>query len=200
MKRPGLRARYRQGYFALSQPQLDQEQAEDLMRAAAWNPLDATGLGLTVTATPFESSGGRWLRLEVRLDPRGIVLEKEAGRSKGGIDFLYIQKRQDNTVLASPVRRLPISVTAEQQEKAAALKPASGAPAAPSGAGDTIRAKLKRVRDGIERMQREGRDVSRVRALWSEFQKHAEQREHPLAMNALNEALQLVEAPDNSKR
>jgi VWFA-related protein len=117
LKRPGLRARYRQGYFALTQPELDQQQAEDLMRAAAWNPLDATGLGLTVTATPFESSGGTWLRLEVRLDPRAITLEKEAGRGRGSIDFLYIQKREDGTVLASPVRRLPISVTAEQLER-----------------------------------------------------------------------------------
>jgi VWFA-related protein len=117
VKQPGLRARYRQGYFSLTQPELDEKQAENLMQAAAWNPLDATGVGLTVQATPFQSTGGNWLRLEVQLGERSVVLEQKDGRWVGGIDFLYIQRREDGTILASPVRRLPISLTAERYEQ-----------------------------------------------------------------------------------
>jgi VWFA-related protein len=118
VKRPGLRARYRQGYFALTQPQLDERQAEGLMRSAAWNPLDATGVGLTVQATPFQSAGANWLRLEVQIAQPGVILEQQEGRWVGGIDFLYIQRREDGTVLAGPVRRLPINMSPESHERA----------------------------------------------------------------------------------
>ena len=88
-------------------------------------------------------------------------------------------------------------LSAEQQEKARALR---GAPTEPvAGNGDTIRGKLQRVRDGLERMKREGRDVTKVRELWNQFQEHAERREHQLAMKALNEALALIEAPAKGK-
>lgn len=91
-------------------------------------------------------------------------------------------------------------LSVEQQQKAASLKASASASNPTMGSGDMIRAKLQRVRDGIARMQREGRDVSEVRALWMEFQKRAEMRHHQLAMKALNDALALVEATEQPAR
>lgn len=83
-------------------------------------------------------------------------------------------------------------LTAEQQQRARTLREGPAAANA-AGSGETIPAKLQRVRDGLERLKREGRSTSEVRAKWLEFQQHAEAREHPQAMKALDEALGLIE-------
>lgn len=118
--RPGTSVRYRQGYFALAEPQLDEAQADNLMRASAWNPLDATGLGLTVGATRFESSGSNWVKLDVQIDGRDVVLQQKDGHWVGALDYLYIQRREDGAVVTSAVRRLDIDLTSEQRERARA--------------------------------------------------------------------------------
>jgi len=117
VNRPGTRVRYREGYFALPENTIDENQATDLMQAAAWNPLDATGIGVTVTATPFESSGKSWLRLEARVDGRAIVVRNNGGRWQGEIHFLYIQKLGDGTVTASPVKVMSIDLTPARYER-----------------------------------------------------------------------------------
>jgi hypothetical protein len=91
-------------------------------------------------------------------------------------------------------------LSAEQQAKAASLRDGGSAGVPKYGDGKLITEKLQRVRDGIARMQREGRDVEQVRALWDEFQKRAELRHHQLALKALNEALRIVETPQDSPR
>lgn len=117
VNRPGVRVRYREGYFALPEKPIDESQATDLMQAAAWNPLDATGVGVTVTATPFESSGKSWLRLEARVEGRAIVVRNNGGRFQGEIHFLYIQKLADGTVAASSVKVMPIDLIAARYER-----------------------------------------------------------------------------------
>jgi Spy/CpxP family protein refolding chaperone len=84
-----------------------------------------------------------------------------------------------------------VVLSADQQQRAMSLR--GTAQPAVAGSGDTIRLKLQRVRDGIERMKSEGRNVTQVRELWAEFQKRAELRHHQLAMQALNQALAIVE-------
>jgi hypothetical protein len=108
--------------------------------------------------------------------------------------------------IEAQIKRLRLKMTlvaksvlsAEQQQRAHSLRDTNTAPA--SGGGDTIPAKLQRVRDGLERLRREGRDVSAVRAKWAEFQQHAEAREHQLAMKALDEAIALLESPAGGKK
>ncbi len=117
VNRPGTRVRYREGYFALPEKTIDESQGTQLMQAAAWNPLDATGIGVTVTATPFESSGKNWLRLEARVDGHAIVVRNNGGRWQGAIDFLYIQQLGNGTVTASSVRRMAIDLTATRYER-----------------------------------------------------------------------------------
>lgn len=129
----------------------------------------------------------------------------------GFVVLLSVNKPDEAAVLAKfaevealeskiKVLRLKMTLAAkavlsvDQQQRAMALR-GSMPPPLP-GAGDSIRSKLQLVRDGIERMKIDGRDVTQVAALWAEFQKRAELRHHQLAMKALNDALVIVEAEE----
>src|SRR5262245_29681926 len=173
---------------------------------------------LLPNATALELSPEQQQRLREKLTPlqrEMPPLQKQMGDLNTALVALLAETNPDeDTVLAkyhelesveSRIKVLRMKMTlaaksvlsAEQQEKARALR---GAPAEPAaGNGDTMRAKLQRVRAGIERMKREGRDVTKVRELWNDFQQHAERREHQLAMKALNEALALIESPGKGK-
>ena len=51
-----------------------------------------------------------------------------------------------------------------------------------------------RYHEYLERWKREGRDVTRVRELWAQFEQAAEKRHHAEARRALDEALALLDA------
>lgn len=82
-------------------------------------------------------------------------------------------------------------MTPEQHAKAVQLK--SAQPTIP-GDGSWVRDRLQRVRDGIARWKKEGRDVSRVNALWEDFQKNVERHWYQQANRSLDEALRLLES------
>lgn len=91
-KIPGLRIRYRDGYFATSDlPDEHGEMQTDLARATK-NPVDSTSLRLRVTAKPLESAAARTFRLYLRLDARELLLQQSANEARdGGLDLLFYQ-------------------------------------------------------------------------------------------------------------
>lgn len=111
-----------------------------------------------------------------------------------------LTKFADLGVLEGQVKVVRIKMTllvksvlsADQQTKAMALKTAQ--PTLP-GDGSRIRDKLTRVRDGLARWKTEGRDMTEVMRLWKQFQQFSERHWHQQAIRALDDALNLLEAP-----
>ena len=95
VKRPGLRLRYRGGYFALPDVPLDPRQRQALMREAVGSPLDATSLGLSVRVTPVDVPGARTLKMELPIPARDVTLDSEGDRWTGAIDLLFVQLGSD---------------------------------------------------------------------------------------------------------
>lgn len=142
--------------------------------------------------------------LQTRMGP----LQQRMREETGALVAMLAQARPDEAaVLAqyeklnateNEVKRLRVRMTlqvkailtAEQQAKARELR--SGAVGA--SARDGIAGKLQRVKQGLERWKHEGRDVTRVRELWEEFQQAAEKRHHAEARRALDEALAILDA------
>jgi hypothetical protein len=101
VKLKGVRVRYRSGYNAFQ----DKPPTEDQMRAdllaAAWSPLESTGLGVTVRVTPLTVDGVEKLKLEVRLEGRELNLEEVEGKWQGAVNVLYVTQDEKGTQLAS---------------------------------------------------------------------------------------------------
>ena len=150
--------------------------------------------------------------LQTRMAPLQQRMREETGAL---VQMLAQAKPDDAAVLAqyeklnateNEVKRLRVTMTLrvkamltpEQQVQVRTLKSAPTAAASNSvPARDGVAGKLQRVKQGIERWKREGRDVTRVRELWDQFQQAAEKRQHAEAHRALNEALAILDTPQS---
>jgi len=88
VKRPGVRVRHREGYFAQPEEPGEPWYRDGVLSAAVWSPVDATRLGLTVRVTP---QAGARLDLELELDPRDVRLEQKEGIWQGAVDICLVQ-------------------------------------------------------------------------------------------------------------
>jgi hypothetical protein len=69
------------------------------LNASLWNPVDATGLRLTVAARP-SSTGG--LELAIQIDPRDISFQPKGGRRNCALDVWLVQlDRQEKQLRAN---------------------------------------------------------------------------------------------------
>jgi VWFA-related protein len=86
--RPDVELLYRRGYFAQPDEPAEAWYRQRVLDAALWNPVDATGLRLTVAVTPA-SGGGRDLALQVVADD--IAFRRNEGRWECSLDVWLVQ-------------------------------------------------------------------------------------------------------------
>jgi len=105
VQRPGVRLRHRSGYFAQPPEPADAWYRESVLSAAAWSPVDASRLGLTVHINPRNANA--W-DLELRLDPLDLSLEYSNGNWEGSLDvwFAQIGARDRHVLTTTHVARL----------------------------------------------------------------------------------------------
>lgn len=87
--------------------------------------------------------------------------------------------------------RMKAGLSAEQQAKARRLHAAAGT----AGRLGGMAAKLERLKQGIERWKREGRDVTQARELWERSRRLSEEGRDADAGAVLDEAQAILDAP-----
>jgi VWFA-related protein len=112
VKRPGLRLRARNGYFATPETVASEKERQALLRDAAVGPLDATGIGISIHAEVPDLPGISTLTAQIGLDVRELQLAEQNDRWSGTIDFLFLQSDDRGKVL-----------TALQESMAVAMRP-----------------------------------------------------------------------------
>ncbi len=113
----GLRVRHRRGYFALPDEPQDNRQRQAALAVAAWSPLEATGLGLTVRLMPGDGRAGNSVKLEIAIPPRDVALELEGDRWVGTVDVLFVQRNAEGAQLSGRRETVSIRVTRESYEQ-----------------------------------------------------------------------------------
>jgi VWFA-related protein len=88
VKRPEIELHYRRGYFAQPNEPVDAGYRERVLEAALWNPIDATGLRMTVQVTP--KSAGR-LDLALQIVARDIAFRRNGEHWECGLDVWLVQ-------------------------------------------------------------------------------------------------------------
>jgi VWFA-related protein len=102
VRRPGAQIQARKGYFAVLEPQKNEEvdqagQAE--LESATKSPVEFTSVGLTVSIRPELKDNPPRFTLTVNLDPHELGLAAEEGRWKGGIDLVLVQRDESGKAL-----------------------------------------------------------------------------------------------------
>ncbi len=105
--RPGVELHHRTGYFA--QPDEPQEQwyREETFEAAMFSPLDASGIGLTVTAA---GSDGDKLDLDLGIDAGDITFQPARGKWECSLDIWLIQMDRNEKHLKTDARTTNLSL------------------------------------------------------------------------------------------
>jgi VWFA-related protein len=97
VRRPGVKVRARNGYFALPEPKLTPQVRQFVIAEVARNPLDATGIGMNTTAQRVGDT--RTLKTGVLFDLSGITMEQQEGRYVGAVDVVMLALSDQNVVL-----------------------------------------------------------------------------------------------------
>ncbi len=106
--RPGVRLRHRRGYFAQPGVPADDGYRRGVLDAATWSPMDATGIGLTVRATPSKDGG---LTLALRLHAPDLSLQPAGDRWRGQLDVWLVQLGPGDTLLDTVSHVAGLSLT-----------------------------------------------------------------------------------------
>jgi len=87
--RPDVQVRSRKGYFAVADGFAGQKELHAAMEEALASPLESTSLGLTISVQPGPQEGQAifWMNL----DARGIHLDEDGERWRGGLRMVFRQ-------------------------------------------------------------------------------------------------------------
>lgn len=110
VRRPGANLRFRQGYFALPEPTFTEDAGERMMRAAAWNPLDSTGVRLLVRAKQFYAAGASRIKLDMKFVPQDVQLQFKDEHFRGALEYLFVQRKSNGTVYSTRVFRQELNL------------------------------------------------------------------------------------------
>lgn len=101
VNRPGVDLHYRRGYFAQPDEPADSRYRERVLEAALWNPMDATGIGLTVQAKPAAAGA---LDLALEISARDVTFLRKDERWESSLDTWLVQLDRKEKQVKSDAR------------------------------------------------------------------------------------------------
>jgi VWFA-related protein len=114
--------RYRRGYYAeLEPPKSDQDTMREALHSAALSPVDATGLGLLVTARATESNavaqstvlnpGERTVDLRIQVAPTQLLLKESPQHNRtGSLELFYLQRAATGEIVAMEGQQIDVNL------------------------------------------------------------------------------------------
>ena len=118
VKRPGARVRFRRGYFAMPEEQIDEKQRKEFLNEVAWSPLDATGVGIYARLVPPPPSADRSLMgIALLVNSHDITLHLDKDHWVGSVDVLFIQRAADGKVLNGTSKAINMNLKDETYKK-----------------------------------------------------------------------------------
>jgi VWFA-related protein len=111
---PGVEVRHRQGYFASPVPagSVGTKDRMAMLKEAALNPLEATGVGVTVKLTPFTGpTGAHKLEIDISPDLSDLTFQQVNGRWTGLFDVLAGQYSKQGKSLRGTTKTLSENMT-----------------------------------------------------------------------------------------
>jgi len=90
-QRPGLKLRYRRGYFDTAENQENNQTHQVELRDAVWSPLNAIAIGITATVKPSADNPAT-IDISLKIDHSTISVAEEHGRWQGRLNILLVQR------------------------------------------------------------------------------------------------------------
>ncbi len=119
VKRPGLRARHRHGYYAFAEPRQDEASRQAALRDALWSPLDSTALGLTVRLAPAAADPAytEGVTVALQVDPSNLTLAKSGDGWGGTLDILLVLLSAEGETISTLYKPFDLKLSPSEYEK-----------------------------------------------------------------------------------
>jgi len=115
LNRPDVELHYRRGYFAQPDEPGDSWYREQVLNASLWNPVDSTGMRLTVAVTPSAAGG---LDLALQIDASDISFHPNGERRECALDVWLVQLDSKEKHLKTGARTNNLSLDQATFDKA----------------------------------------------------------------------------------
>ena len=112
--RPGVRVRARTGYVARPEGAITQEEQDAFVAAAAYSPIEATGIRMIVKVGAADVPGVRQMNVRVFFDPHDILFRESGEDWSANAELLYAQTDQTGKVLDAPETNVDMKFTHER--------------------------------------------------------------------------------------
>ncbi|HUL15472.1 MAG TPA: VWA domain-containing protein [Terriglobales bacterium] len=112
----GLKLRYRKGYFAANDDATGEPQILASLREAALGPIEATNLGMIVSAKPVQPLSTRELELHIGIDPKQLLLQVSPGYRKGAVDLFCLQRDASGKTLTVDKQHIDLNLGEKQYQ------------------------------------------------------------------------------------
>jgi VWFA-related protein len=113
VKSDGARLRYRKGYFASPERSDPETRVDAELRQAADSPMDATNLGMIVSAKPLSA---RVLEIHIGLDPKQLLLNVAGDHRTGAVDLFFLQRDASGAILTVEKQHVAVNLEEKQFE------------------------------------------------------------------------------------
>jgi hypothetical protein len=120
VRRSGVHLHYRSGYYALPDQPLDTSLREEMIDAAKWSPVNATGIGLTVHARRGDLDGKPHLQLLMDADAKDIHFEEKDGRHITDLVFVSCRRAADGRDVGGSTNLLALRLKEDEYQRVAA--------------------------------------------------------------------------------
>jgi VWFA-related protein len=114
VNRPGVRVRARSGYIARADEAITQEEQEAFVAAAAYSPIEATGIRMIVQVRAADVPGARQMSVRVFFDPHDILFRETSEDWEARAELLYAQTDKTGKVLEAPETNVDMKFTQER--------------------------------------------------------------------------------------
>jgi VWFA-related protein len=111
---PGINLRYRKGYFASPDQANSGAESKAALNAAAYSPVESTGLDVAVEVTHAEPPAKKILHFVVGLDVRQLFLKEDGEHREGTLNVVLVQLDAENKSLSAEPRLINLNYTAQE--------------------------------------------------------------------------------------
>jgi hypothetical protein len=115
--RPDVRLRYRQGYIDSPEPSRDERDRRVRLENAAWSPLDANAIGLSVKIERAPASSAGMDRVQLRVRPTDLSFTESAAARVAEADLLIVQKDERGKQLDAIEQVIRLEVNSRRYEE-----------------------------------------------------------------------------------
>src|ERR1019366_6409638 len=116
-KQPGLRLRFRRGYFAIPDSAITVSQKEQMLTDALQSTLESTDLGLDVQVDPVNAAAPRTITMHVRVSPKAMSFTQNGDRWKDTVQFVWVELDKDGKMLGHTADAVNLNVPQQSHDK-----------------------------------------------------------------------------------